>query len=97
MAINGLVAAEVFYLLSITQFLPSVFARIQGKSTSVAYAPAIGIVGVVTLQCLFSQWGMMNQVFDTTPLTFTQALICIGVGFPVVLIALILQRFDPLN
>ena len=97
MAINGLVAAEVFYLLSITQFLPSVFARIQGKSTSVAYAPAIGIVGVVILQCLFSQWGMMNQVFDTTPLTFSQALICIGVGLPVVLIALILQRFDPLN
>lgn len=97
MAINGLVAAEVFYLLSITQFLPSVFARIQGKSTSVAYAPAIKIVGVVILQCLFSQWGMMNQVFDTTPLTFTQALICLGAGFPVVLIALILQRFNPLN
>ncbi|MEH1905785.1 MAG: hypothetical protein V7L04_31500 [Nostoc sp.] len=40
---------------------------------------------------------MMNQVFDTTPLTFTQALISIGVGLPVVFIALILQRFDPLN
>ncbi|AVH72943.1 cation-translocating P-type ATPase [Nostoc sp. 'Lobaria pulmonaria (5183) cyanobiont'] len=97
MAINGLVAAEVFYLLSITQFLPSLVVRIQGKRTPVAYAPAIGIVVVVILQCLFSQWSMMNQVFDTTPLTFIQALICMGVGFPVVFIALILQRFDPLN
>lgn len=97
MAINGLVAAEVFYLLSITQFLPSLVVRIQGKRTPVAYAPAIGIVVVVILQCLFSQWSMMNQVFDTTPLTFIQALICMGVGLPVVFIALILQRFDPLN
>ncbi|BAY73994.1 ATPase, E1-E2 type [Nostoc linckia NIES-25] len=97
MAINGLVAAEVFYLLSITQFLPSLVARIQGKRTPVAYAPAIGIVAVAILQCLFSQWSMMNQVFDTTPLTFTQALICMGVGLPVVFVALILQRFDPLN
>ncbi|MBD2731336.1 HAD-IC family P-type ATPase [Nostoc sp. FACHB-892] len=97
MAINGLVAAEVFYLLSISQFLPSLVVRIQGKRTPVAYAPAIGIVVVVILQCLFSQWSMMNQVFDTTPLTFIQALICIGVGLPVVFIAFILQRFDPLN
>ncbi len=97
MAINGLVAAEVFYLLSITQFLPSLVVRIQGKRTPVAYAPAIGIVVVVILQCLFSQWSMMNQVFATTPLTFIQALICMGVGLPVVFIALILQRFDPLN
>ncbi|RCJ37161.1 carbonate dehydratase [Nostoc punctiforme NIES-2108] len=97
MAINGLVAAEVFYLLSITQFLPSLVARIQDKRTPVAYAPAIGIVVVVILQCLFSQWSMMNQVFDTTALTFIQALICMGVGLPVVFIALILQRFDPLN
>ncbi|MBN4006801.1 HAD-IC family P-type ATPase [Nostoc sp. LPT] len=97
MAINGLVAAEVFYLLSITQFLPSLVVRIQGKRTPVAYAPALGIVAVVILQCLFSQWSMMNQVFDTTPLTLIQALICMGVGLPVVFIALILQRFDPLN
>ncbi|MEH1795295.1 cation transporting ATPase C-terminal domain-containing protein [Nostoc sp.] len=53
---------------------------------------AVGI-----LQCLFSQWNMMNQVFNTTPLTFIQALICMGVGLPVVFIALILQRFHPLN
>ncbi|BAY35319.1 ATPase, E1-E2 type (plasmid) [Nostoc carneum NIES-2107] len=97
MAINGLVAAEVFYLLSISQFVPSVIARIQGKRKPIAYAPVIGIVVVVTLQCLFSQWSIMNQVFDTIPLTFTQALICVAVGLPVILIALILQRFDPLD
>ncbi|MGI2907178.1 cation-translocating P-type ATPase [Tolypothrix sp. VBCCA 56010] len=97
MAIDGLIAAEVFYLLSITQFLPSLVARIQGKRAPVAYAPAIGILGVVILQYLFSQWSILNQVFDTTRLTFTQALICLGVGLPVVLLAPILQRFDPLD
>ncbi|BAY92656.1 MULTISPECIES: cation-translocating P-type ATPase [unclassified Tolypothrix] len=97
MAINGLVAAEVFYLLSISQFVPSVIAKIQGKRKPIAYAPVIGIVVVVTLQCLFSQWSIMNQIFGTTPLTFTQALICVAVGLPVILIALILQRFDPLD
>ncbi|MBD2340344.1 HAD-IC family P-type ATPase [Calothrix sp. FACHB-156] len=97
MAINGLVAAEVFYLLSISQFVPSVVARIQGQRKPIAYAPVIGIVVVVTLQCLFSQWSIMNQVFDTTPLTLVQALICVAVGLPVILIALILQRFDPLD
>ncbi|MFN6564040.1 MAG: cation-translocating P-type ATPase [Nostoc sp. ChiSLP01] len=97
MAINGLVAAEVFYLLSITQFLPSLVTRIQGKRTPVAYAPAIGIVVVAILQFLFSQWSIMNQFFGTTPLALTQALICMGVGLPVVFIAFILQHFDPLN
>lgn len=97
MAINALLGAEVFYLLSITQLLPSLFAKIQGKNTPVAYAPAIGIVSVVVLQYLFSQWSIMNQLFDTTPLTFIQLLICISVGLPMVLLALILQRFDPLN
>ncbi|MBD2208808.1 HAD-IC family P-type ATPase [Nostoc linckia FACHB-104] len=97
MAINGLVAAEVFYLLSISQFVPSVVAKIQGQRKPIAYAPVIGIVVVVTLQCLFSQWSIMNQVFDTTPLTLAQALICVAVGLPVILIALILQRFDPLD
>ncbi|QIR38842.1 HAD-IC family P-type ATPase [Tolypothrix sp. PCC 7910] len=97
MAINGLVAAEVFYLLSISQFVPSIVARIQGKRKPIAYAPVIGIVVVVTLQCLFSQWSIMNQVFETTPLTFTQALICVAIGLPVIVIALILQHFDPLD
>lgn len=97
MAINSLVASEVFYLLSISQFLPSLIAKIQGKGTSVAYAPAIGIVTVMSLQVLFSQWNLMNQVFNTTPLTFIQALICLGIGLPIVFIALILQHFDPLN
>ncbi len=98
MAINGLVAAEVFYLLSVSQFLPSLISRIRGKGTPIAYAPGIGILVVTILQCLFSQWSIMNQVFDTTALTFIQALICMGIGLPIVLIALILQRFvDPLN
>lgn len=97
MAIDALIASEVFYLLSISQFLPSFRARLQGKPKPVAYAPVIGVLSVIILQFLFSQWNVMNQWFDTVPLTFTQIIICVATGLPVIVLAFILQRFDPLN
>ncbi|ARV59661.1 carbonate dehydratase [Nostocales cyanobacterium HT-58-2] len=97
MAINALVAAEIFYLLGISRFLPSVFAQFQGKSRSIAYAAAIGIVTVVILQIVFSQWSITNQVFDTAPLSLAQALICIVAGLPMIVLALLLKRFAPLD
>jgi len=45
MAVNALVAAETFYLLSISQFVPTVF--ITGAYKPIGYAPAIGIICVV--------------------------------------------------
>ncbi|MBW4594054.1 MAG: cation-transporting P-type ATPase [Brasilonema angustatum HA4187-MV1] len=97
MAINALVAAEIFYLLGISQFLPSVVAKLRGKTKSIGYAPAIGIVTVVILQVLFSQWNIMNQVFDTAPLSLAQGLICLAAGLPMIVLALLLKRFAPLE
>jgi cation-transporting P-type ATPase F len=97
MVVDTLIAAETFYLLSISQFLPSVFAKLRGKTESIAYAPAIGIVCIAILQWLFSQWSVMNQLFQTVPVTFAQEAISIGAGFPIVIVVLLLERFDPIE
>lgn len=47
MVVDTLIAAETFYLLSISQFIPSLFAKLRGKTESIAYAPAIGIICIV--------------------------------------------------
>ncbi len=99
MAVQALVAAEIFYLLSISQLLPSIWTRLrQGKksaSQAIAYPSAIGIACVVILQILFSQWSILNSLFDTMPLNFTQGLICIVVGLPAVFLGSLFRRFDP--
>lgn len=96
-AINSLVSAEIFYLLGICRLVPALVANLQGHRKPVSYAPAIGIGVLAVLQVLFSQWGVMNELFDTAPLTLTQGLLAIAAGVPVILWALILQRFDPIN
>ena len=96
MAVQAIVAAEIFYLLTISQFIPSLWKSPSGSNTAVAYPTAIGIVCVIVLQILFSQWSVLNSLFDTTSLNVTQAFICIIVGLPVVILGYILRRFDPL-
>lgn len=96
MAVNALVAAETFYLLSISQFVPAVTNR-RNKTKPIGYAPAIGIICVVILQVVFTQWSLMNQLFDTVPLTFVQGLICVGAGLPIIFVALLLKRFAPMK
>ncbi len=97
MAVQTLVAAEIFYLLSISRFIPSLWRNLRHKSQSIAYAPSIGIVCVLVLQILFSQWQVMNLLFDTVPLTLNQSLICLGMGLPALILGSILNRFEPLN
>jgi cation-transporting P-type ATPase F len=96
MAVHALVAAEVFYLLTLSQLIPSLWQRyIEGaRKTKIAYAPAIGIVSVYILQVLFSQWTFLNPLFNTVPLTLQQSLLCLGIGIPVVLLNLLLRRFN---
>lgn len=107
MAVQAIVAAEIFYLLTISQLIPSLWKlRCQTEKAiqrgaranqeEIAYPTAIGIVCVVILQILFSQWSVLNSLFDTTSLNLTQACICIIVGLPVVILGYILRRFDPL-
>ena len=104
MAVQTLVAAEIFYLLSISQLLPSIWTWLRYRTgaiglcprSAIAYPAAIGIACVVILQILFSQWSILNPLFDTTPLNFTQGLICILVGLPAIVLGSLFQRFDPL-
>lgn len=97
MAVDTLIAAETFYLLSISQFIPSLFAKLQNRSQPIAYAPAIGVIAIVILQTLFSQWSLMNQLFQTVPVTVAQEAISVGAGLPVIIIVLLLERFDPIR
>ncbi len=100
MAVQTLVAAEIFYLLTISQLLPSIWSGLRHREQSVeqaiAYPSAIGIACVVILQILFSQWSILNTLFETMPLNFTQGSICIIVGLPVGFLGSLLRRFDPL-
>ncbi|MGP1387206.1 MAG: cation-translocating P-type ATPase [Thainema sp.] len=97
MAVQTLVAAEVFYLLCISRFIPSLWANLQRKSKPLAYAPAIGIVCVAGLQILFSQLSVFNNLFDTVPLSWTQWLLCLGAGLPVIVFASLLRWQKPLK
>jgi len=96
MAVHTLVAAETFYLLSISQCIPSLFAYLGDRTRIVTYIPAIGVVCVFILQVFFSQLTLVNPLFNTQPLTMVQALISISAGIPVVIPALLLKRFAPL-
>ena len=97
MAVHALVAAEVFYLLSISQLVPSLFARLKNPRQPIASVPAIGIGCALVFQIIFSQLTFINPILDTQPLDQSQALICIGAGIPVVLPALLLKRFAPIG
>ncbi len=96
-AVNTLVAAEAFYLLSISRFIPSVVEYLKDKSVQVAYMPAVGIGCLVLLQYAFTQWAPLNSLFDTQPLSVNQALGCIGAGFVVLIPALVLKKFSPIR
>ena len=100
MAVQALVAAEIFYLLTISQLVPSIWTRLRHRKKSepqaISYPSAIGIASVLILQILFSQWSILNPVFDTTALNFNQGLICLIVGLPLVFLGSLFRRFDPL-
>ena len=100
MAVQTLVAAEIFYLLSISQLIPSIWARLHAKDKSqrqpIIYAPAIGIASVLLLQALFSQLPLLNGLFNTVPLSAEQGLLCLVTGAPIVLVELLLKWKKPL-
>ncbi len=99
MAIQALVAGRIIYLLSISQFWASVTARIQGQAVPLGNASAIGygILVALVLQVVFSQWGVMNFLFSTTPLTLAQGLVCVGVSLPMIGVALWANCLNPQN
>ncbi|MBE9214143.1 cation-transporting P-type ATPase [Plectonema cf. radiosum LEGE 06105] len=99
MAIQALVAGRIFYLLSISQLGIGIFNKLRGINHQVRDASAIGIGIALTivLQIIFSQWNLMNLLFSTAPLNLNQWLICLVVGLPMILVTMVVNRFDPIN
>ncbi|MGR3277356.1 cation-transporting P-type ATPase [Acaryochloris marina NIES-2412] len=97
MAIQALVAARIIYLLSISQLGLSLFHTIRHRTVSVSPAPILvmGIVGAVALQILFSQWSVMNQLFETAPLSWIQWLTCLLPMLPMIPMAALANWIDP--
>lgn len=84
----------VCQLLSISQLLHSIAAKLGNRTGSISSAPAIaaGIIGAVILQVIFSQSSFINNIFSTAPLNLSQWLSCLGAGLP--MIAIVAERTD---
>ncbi|MGF1571002.1 MAG: cation-transporting P-type ATPase [Nodosilinea sp.] len=97
MAIQSLVAARIIYLISISQLGTSLIAYGRRQTTSITTAPIlmVGIIVAVVLQVLFSQWSVMNTLFETAPLTWNQWLICLLPMVPMVPWAILANVIDP--
>ncbi|MEB3224729.1 MAG: HAD-IC family P-type ATPase, partial [Synechococcus sp.] len=96
MAIQALVAARIIYLLSISQLGRSCMTYLSGQTKTITQAPflLVGIVVAITLQIAFSQWGLMNQLFQTAPLNWEQWLICLMSMVPMIPVAIAANRLD---
>jgi Ca2+-transporting ATPase len=99
MAINSLIAGRIFYMLSISQLIPNLIAKMDGTIKENVDIPAIGfgIIGAIILQIIFAHVPLINEVFYTAPLTFNQWLTCLAVGSPMILWSAFVNRFDPPN
>ncbi len=99
MAIQALVAGRIFYLLSISQLGVAVIDRLRGirHTISDALAIGIGIACTIILQIIFSQWNLMNLLFSTAPLNLNQWFICLLIGLPMIILSILVNRFDPLD
>ncbi|MBD2493003.1 cation-transporting P-type ATPase [Nostoc sp. FACHB-280] len=99
MAIQALVAGRLFYLLSISQLGVFLINQLRGirQTFSDASAIGIGIATTIFLQIIFSQWSLMNNLFATAPLNLNQWLICLLVALPMIIVAALVNRFDPLS
>jgi cation-transporting P-type ATPase F len=99
MAINALIAGRIFYMLSISQLIPNLIAKMDGTIQDNVDVPAIGfgIIGAIILQIVFSHVPLINNVFQTAPLSFQQWLFCLGVGSPMIVWAWFANKIDPPN
>jgi magnesium-transporting ATPase (P-type) len=99
MAIQALVIARIVYLISISQLGTNLVRVLSGRAKVMAPAPilVVGIATAVGLQILFSQWGAMNALFATAPLTWPQWLMCLLPTLPMLPTALLANRLDPLQ
>ncbi|MEL6938037.1 MAG: cation-transporting P-type ATPase [Cyanobacteria bacterium J06598_1] len=97
MAIQALVAARIVYLLSLSQLGEELVSWLRNRSTAVTNTPFLlwGIGGAIALQVAFSQWPVMNALFETAPLTGGQWLVCLLPMLPMIPFAILVNRVDP--
>ncbi|MFS8885709.1 HAD-IC family P-type ATPase [Synechococcus sp. H70.2] len=101
MAIQALVIGRIFYLLSLSQAIPTLLGR--GRASQLerherlmdVAAIAIGIGAAILLQILFSQWSLFNTLFETAPLSWAQWGFCLLVSLPMIGVAALANRVDP--
>lgn len=101
MAIQALVIGRIFYLLSLSQAIPTLLGR--GRASQLerherlmdTAAIAIGIGAAILLQILFSQWSLFNIIFDTAPLSWEQWGFCLLVSLPLIVVSAVANRVDP--
>ncbi len=98
MAIQTLVTGLAIYLFSLSQFWSSVVARFRGRKVQLGNFSRIGfgILAAFLLQVLFSQWSVMNLLFETRQMAANQWLACFGLASPMLLVALLANRW-PVN
>ncbi|PIG93410.1 HAD-IC family P-type ATPase [Gloeocapsopsis sp. IPPAS B-1203] len=98
MAINSLIAGRIFYLLSLSQLVPNLMAKIKGTAAEVDIpAIAFGIIGAIILQIVFCYLPIINTIFSTAPLDFHHWLFCLAVGLPMIPWSIFVNRLDPPN
>lgn len=99
MAIQALIVGRIVYLLSISQWGRAIVAKLLGRATAIkdALAIAFGILGSILLQIIFSQWSIMNTLFQTAPLSLNQWLICLIPVLPMIGLAIFVNRIDPID
>lgn len=97
MAIQALVVGRVVYLLSISHLGNALFRTLRGQKARISdgKSMAFAILGTIVLQVIFSQWGVMNKLFQTAPLNLEQWLICLIPALPMIPLALFVNRIDP--
>ncbi|MEB3349697.1 MAG: HAD-IC family P-type ATPase [Cyanobacteriota bacterium] len=82
LAVQGLVLAHLVYLGTISQRRWNV---------------ALGLLGTVVVQALFSQAGWMNRFFGTAPLAAEQLVWCLVPMVLMLPVAAVAERLDPLS
>jgi hypothetical protein len=75
----------------------SLIKYLNRQSRTITNAPILlgGIAAAVVLQVVFSQWGVMNVLFETAPLTWNQWLICLLPMLPMIPMAIFVNQIDP--
>jgi cation-transporting ATPase F len=97
MGIQTLIFGLVIYLLSLSQFWASIQARLRGQKVPLGDPSALlaGILAALSLQSVFTQWGVMNFLFGTAQLTATQWFTSLLIALPMIPVALLANRIDP--